>query len=263
MTANLKSDYAKQGFLSPITVLSAADALRHRGRMEEAEAQFGPVHYLAKMHTILRSPFELATHPGILNVVETLLGPDLLLYNSTYIIKEARAPAHVSWHQDLTYWGLDGDAQVSVWLALSRADAKSGCMRMIPGSHARGALAHDLSRTDENNVLYQSQTVRDVDESGAVYCALAPGQASFHHGWTLHSSLPNHSDDRRIGLNLQYIAPHVRQVKLPGYTALLVRGEDRFGHYAAETPAQRDLEPAAMAWRREQEELHMRIAGNA
>jgi len=263
MNANLKSDYAKQGFLSPVDVLSEADALRHRRCLEDAEKRFGSLHYLAKMHTILRSPHQLATHPAILDVAEALLGPDILLYNCTYIIKEPRTPAHVSWHQDLTYWGLDGDAQVSAWLALSSADAHSGCMRMIPGSHARGQIRHDISQKDENNVLYQGQTVRDVDESVAVHCELAPGQASFHHGWTLHSSLPNNSDDRRIGLNIQYIAPHVRQVKLPGYTALLVRGEDRFGHYANETPARQDLEPAALAWQAEQEELHKQIAGNA
>lgn len=259
----LKREYARDGFLSPVDIISASDARRHRAQMESAEQNMGAVHYLAKMHTVLRSPFELATHANILDVVEALIGGDILLYNSTYIIKEARAPAYVSWHQDLTYWGLDGDDQVSVWLALSRADRESGCMRMLPGSHTGGARAHDLSAHDENNVLFQSQTVRGVDESRAVHCELAPGQASFHHGWTLHCSSPNQSDDRRIGLNLQYIAPHVRQTKLPGFSALLVRGEDRFGHYANETGAQSDLEPAALAWRAEQEELHRRIAANA
>lgn len=43
--------------------------------------------------------------------------------------EEAGSSSHVSWHQDLTYWGLDGGAQVSMWLALSPATAESGCMR--------------------------------------------------------------------------------------------------------------------------------------
>lgn len=261
MPAHLKSEYEKQGFLSPLTILSAAQAARHRRHIEDAERHIGPAHYKAKMHTILKSPCELATHPDILDVVEQILGADILLYNTTYIIKEPRTQAHVSWHQDLTYWGLDCDDQVSVWLALSAADEQSGCMRMIPGSHVGGRRAHDISQDDKNNVLFQSQEVRDVNEQDAVYCPLAPGQASFHHGWTLHSSLPNRSDDRRIGLNIQYIAPHVRQTKLPGSSALLVRGEDRFGHYQAETRATRDLDPAALAWREQQDELHTRIAG--
>jgi len=259
--SDVKSVYDRQGFLSPVDVLTESQAAQHRRRLEDAERQIGPLHYLAKMHTVLRSAHELATHPRILDVAEAILGPDILLYNATYIIKEAGAPAHVSWHQDLTYWGLDGDAQVSVWLALSRADESSGCMRMIPGSHTAGQLRHDTAADDPDNVLFQAQRVPDVDEAAAVYCPLAAGQASFHHGWTLHSSKPNRGADRRIGLNIQYIAPHIRQTKLPGYSALLVRGEDRFGHYQPETPAARDLDPAALAWREKMDKLHQRIAG--
>jgi len=259
--SDLKSVYERRGFLSPVDVLSEQQALQHRRRLQEAEAQIGPLHYQAKMHTVLRSTHELVTHPRILDVVEAILGPDILLYNATYIIKEAGAPSHVSWHQDLTYWGLDGDDQVSVWLALSRADEQSGCMRMIPGSHTAGRQAHETCTDDPDNVLSQAQRVHGVDEAAAVYCPLAAGQASFHHGWTLHSSPPNRSADRRIGLNIQYIAPHIRQTKLPGYSALLVRGEDRFQHYAAETPAVRDLDRAALAWRERMDQLHRRIVG--
>ncbi len=263
MPVTLKNGYDKLGFLSPVDVLSKKQALRHRRCVQDAEYQIGPLHYKAKMHTILRSPYQLATHPAILAVVEQILGADILLYNTTYIIKEANTPAHVSWHQDLTYWGLDGDEQVSVWLALSLADEQSGCMRMIPGSHVNGQMKHDTSHQDENNVLFQSQQVHGVNEQDAMYCPLRPGQASFHHGWTLHSSLPNRSHDRRIGLNIQYIAPHVRQTKLPGYSALLVRGTDRFHYYEKEIPATCDLDPAALNWREQKDQLHFRIAGNA
>ncbi len=266
MTASLKRvkrAYDQSGFFSPVTVLSEPEALRHRRIIEDAERRIGTAHYKSKMHTILRSPYELATHPRILEVVAQILGPDILLYDTTYIIKEANTSSHVSWHQDLTYWGLDSDDQVSVWLALSVADRRSGCMRMIPGSHTAGALEHDVSRDDANNVLLQSQTVHGVIEQDAVLCPLKPGQASFHHGWTLHSSLPNRSGDRRIGLNIQYIAPHVRQVKLPGYGASLVRGEDRYHHYETETLPTRDLDPAALAWREQKDQLYRRIAGTA
>ncbi|MGI9310129.1 MAG: phytanoyl-CoA dioxygenase family protein [bacterium] len=255
------SEFARRGFLSPVDVLDADCARRHRDCVERAEARLGAVHYKAKMHTILRSAHELATHPRMLDVVEAILGADILLYNTTYIIKEPNSPAHVSWHQDLTYWGLDRDDQVSAWLALSPADERGGCMRMLPGSHALGARAHDTSRDDAHNVLFQSQRVDGVREADAVACPLAPGQASFHHGWTLHASTPNRGDDRRIGLNIQYIAPHVRQTKSPGYSAMLVRGVDRFGHYAPESPPRRDFDPKALAWRDRADELHQRIAG--
>jgi ectoine hydroxylase-related dioxygenase (phytanoyl-CoA dioxygenase family) len=136
-------------------------------------------------------------------------------------------------------------------------------MRMIPGSHRLGRQHHILGEEDDNNVLYQSQRVADVDESKAVAAELKPGQASFHHGWLLHASSPNLGTDRRIGLNIQYIAPHVRQTKLPGFTALLARGVDQYHHYQRDIAATSDLDPAAMRRREKLERLHYSIAGRA
>jgi ectoine hydroxylase-related dioxygenase (phytanoyl-CoA dioxygenase family) len=254
--------YQQQGYLSPIDVIDSSAAAAHRRALEQAEARLGPVHYLAKMHTVMTSPAELASHPAILDVVEQLIGPDILVYNVTYIIKEANTATHVSWHQDLTYWGLSSDDQVSLWLALSDASAEAGCMRVIPGSHRQGRRKHIVGETDADNVLFQNQRVDGIDESQALVCALRPGQASLHHGWLLHASAPNRTDDRRIGLNVQYVAPHVRQTKLPGFSAWLVRGEDRFEHYALEIPATVDLDPDALARREAMERLHQDIAAN-
>ena len=257
-----RESYQQQGYLSPIDVIDADAAAAHRQALERAETRLGPIHYLAKMHTVMTSPAELASHPAILDVVEQLIGPDILVYNVTYLIKEAKTATHVSWHQDLTYWGLSSDDQVSAWLALSDASAEAGCMRVIPGSHRQGRLDHIVGEIDDDNVLFQNQRVADIDESQAVACPLKPGQASLHHGWLLHASGPNQTGDRRIGLNVQYVAPHVRQTKLPGYSAWLVRGEDRFGHYANEIPATLDLDPAALARREAMERLHRDIAAN-
>ena len=146
----------------------------------------------------------------------------------------------VSWHQDLTYWGFDGTEQASAWLALSPATAESGCMQMIPGSHRQG-LREQITWDDPDNVLLQSQTIEDVREEDAVLCPLAPGQASIHHGWTIHASHPNTSDDRRIGVNIQYITPKMKQVKAKSDSAMLLRGEDRYGHFEADTPAEQWL----------------------
>jgi ectoine hydroxylase-related dioxygenase (phytanoyl-CoA dioxygenase family) len=258
----LKEAYRRDGFVSGVEILTAAEAAEHRRALEWAESKIGPLHYKTKVHTILRSPLQLATHPTVLDIVERLIGPDVLLYNVTYIVKEADTPSHVSWHQDLTYWGLSHDDQVSMWLALSPATAESGCMRMIPGSQGRGRLDHDITG-DRTNVLFQGQTVRDVDESNAVTCPLEPGEASFHHGWTLHASLPNKSKDRRIGLNVQYFAAHVRQTKHERDSAMLVRGTDRYQHFAIDIPAESDLDPAAMARQIELENRYRNIAGTA
>ncbi len=227
---SLAQHYAENGYVSPVQCISTQQAAEHRARLEEVESQFGDQHYKSKMHTLLDFAADLATAPAVLDVVEQMLGPDIMLFDVTYIIKEANSASHVSWHQDLTYWGLSNDQQVSMWLALSAATPVSGCMRMVPGSHKQGRLDH-VDKQDMSNVLFRGQSVDGVAEETAMMCPLEPGQASFHHGWTLHASMPNESDDRRIGFNVQYINPSARQTLHDLDTATLVRGRDRHNHY--------------------------------
>ena len=242
---SLAATYQRDGFASPISILSTDEAQAHRAKMEAVEAEHGPLHYITKAHTILDFAAEAVTHPAVLDAVEQILGPDIMLFDATYIVKEPHTDSFVSWHQDLTYWGLSSDDQVSMWLALSPANADSGCMRMLPGSHTQGQMDHE-DNADQNNVLFRGQSVKGVSESGAVLCPLSPGEASFHHGWTLHASMPNASDDRRIGLNAQFIAPSVRQLINKNDTATLVRGKDDYAHYQPDTFATGVMEPAAL-----------------
>jgi hypothetical protein len=240
--------YERDGFTSPIDVLDEDEARDYRRRLEEAEARFGPLHYVVKPHLLLSMADELIRHPRLVGAVADILGPDVLLWDSTFIVKEPRSDKYVSWHQDLTYWGLSSEAVTSVWLALSPATEESGCMRMIPGSHRRGPVAHRNTFAAEN-VLSRGQTIEDeIDEGRAVAAALRPGQMSLHHGLVFHASYPNRSDDRRIGFNLNLIAPSVHQTLMDDDTATLLCGEDRFGHFGPEPRPAFDFAPEACAF---------------
>jgi ectoine hydroxylase-related dioxygenase (phytanoyl-CoA dioxygenase family) len=245
----LKSLYDEQGFLTGVPIISPAQALTHRSILEAVEAKRGPMHYQFKAHTAINSPYQLATLPNLLDIVEQLIGPDILLYSAAYIVKEAHSESHVSWHQDLTYWGLDSDAQVSVWLALSDASEASGCMHMVAGSHKHGQQKHHNTQ-DTNNVLLSGQTIADANTHQSVVTSLTAGQASFHHGWTIHCSKPNASNDRRIGLNIQYISPAVKQIKQQQDSAILVRGVDHYGHFQIDQPATSNFD--VEAWQKQQ-----------
>ncbi len=72
------------------------------------------MHYVTKPHLLLRMADELVHHELILDAVEDIIGPDILLWDSTFIIKEPGDGKYVSWHQDLTYWGLEPDDVVSI-----------------------------------------------------------------------------------------------------------------------------------------------------
>ena len=261
-TRALIEAYTRDGYVSPVPILTADEAAAHRTVLEDAEAAQGALHYKAKLHTVMTSPLAMATDPKVLDVVEAMIGPDILLYDSTHIIKEPQTPSFVSWHQDLTFWGLSDDDVVTLWLALSPATEVSGCMRMIPGSHTNGVFQHDL-HDDPDNVLLQSQTVQGVPEEKAVLCPLQPGEASFHHGWTLHASMANQSDDRRIGLNVQYVAPHVRQTKHDKDSAMLVRGQDKYGHFRTDVPATEEFGADAVQRWHEMDALHVETQGTA
>ncbi len=77
---------------------------------------------------------------------------------------------------------------------------------------------------------------------------LEPGQASIHHGRSAHGSGPNTTDDRRIGLSIQYMPTDTRQTLTERDTAALVRGVDEYGHFEHGEPPESDLHPDAVAF---------------
>lgn len=241
--------FRRDGFVSQLALLTPEEAADCRAKLEAFEADFGDraAEILRqKSHVVLTWVDGLVRHPRILDTVEAVLGPDILCWSSSFFIKNARDPRFVSWHQDSIYWGLDTDAgTVSMWIALTPATVANGCMRILPGSHHK-RLEHRQT-DDPNNFLTHGQTL-DVDESRAVDIVLAPGECCLFDVLVAHGSNPNPSDERRIGLAVRYIRPSLRQVRDTSDSAMLVRGKDRFGHFAPEPRPTADAAPEALAF---------------
>lgn len=254
--------YDRDGCVFPVTIMSPIEAKRHRARLEQAEAERGRMHYMTKPYLVFTSAAEIGRHPALLDAVESILGPDILLWDSAYVIKEPNNQRFVSWHQDLTYWGLDSDRLVTAWFALSPSTPENGCMKFIPGSHLQGKQDHRDTYA-EDNILHRGQEIADVDDSRAVDIVLRPGQASLHHGWVTHGSGANPSSERRIGLTLQYTVPGVRQVVGELESATLVRGVDNFGHFEPEPVCRSDFAPEALAYQQEVERRKHAVYDNA
>ena len=193
--------YRRDGYLCPIPVLMPAEAARYRARLEAAEAAAGgslPGAYRHKPHLVYTWAQELIREPGILDAVEDLIGPDILAWESVFFIKEPQTTDFISWHQDITYWGLDqqGDV-VTAWLALSPSTHDSGCMRVVPGTQRREVVPHN-DTFGEHNMLSRGQEIAvAVDEAQAVDLVLRPGEMSLHHVKMFHGSNPNRSSDRK------------------------------------------------------------------
>lgn len=240
--------FKREGYVSPNRALSDEEAAECRRRIEEYEAVTGQeVNKRLKIKAHLAYPWmcELARHPRIIAAVQSLFGPDLLLFGSSAFAKNARDTRFVSWHQDSAYYGLDPHDEVTVWVAFSPSNSQSGCLQVIPRSHLGPDLEHEETY-DPNNLLSRGQRVR-VDESLAVEMPLKPGEFSMHHERTVHGSMPNRSDDRRIGLAFFYMPTHVRST-MGRRSAMLVAGEDRYGHWDRDPEPKRDLDPDSLAY---------------
>lgn len=241
--------YNTNGFLGPIDLLTPEEVLEVRRHVEEVEAKLGTqIQKRCQIKAHLPFPFltELISHPRLLDAVEDLIGPDILCWGASFFQKEASDKTFVSWHQDSTYYGIDPPDTLTAWLAISEASIASGCMRFIPGSQNKGLYSHDELKTSEN-LLSRGQTVKGIDESKAVFVPLKAGQFSFHKEDTLHASHPNTTNDRRIGLSIHYVAPHIRETNFPGASAMLLRGEDKYGHWKPDMRPKQDFDPACMA----------------
>ena len=250
--AELAERFAEFGYFFPVTVMNATEAFSYRTELESLErrirsSQLGNKTQLNYPHVIFRFADAIVRTPRILDAVEAMIGPDILVWGSTFFIKEPYSESYVSWHQDLRYWGLDSDAVVSTWIALSPVNKANGCMRFVPASHKGGLVDHKDTFTESNFLTRGQEAAVAIDESKVVHVELAPGQASFHHGRLLHASASNCSGERRIGLVVNYIAPHVRQTIAKKDYAMLVRGEDRFGHFEHVFSPNGDLTAEAVA----------------
>ena len=172
--------FHRDGFYAPVQVAAREEALRMRGRLEACEAAHGgplkgSVRF--KSHLLFKWLADFIRSPRVLDPVEDVIGPDIMVWSTDWWIKEANSPSYVSWHQDSQYWGLDSDKLVTVWVALSPSNVASGCMRYMPGSHLGPDLPHRETYHDDNLLTRGQEITEGIDEGKAVNVELEPARA--------------------------------------------------------------------------------------
>ena len=248
----LRATFEKNGYVFPVPVMAAEEMAVIRGRLEGylADAARDPKDDFLlqfKVHMAFTWADDLIRHPVILNAVEELIGPDILVWNTAVLVKNPHEPDFVTYHQDVLYWGNHPDHVVGAWIALADSTPEKGCMRVFPGSHKQGILPH-TDTFGKNNMLSRGQHISaDLDQTQAVGMVLRAGEMSLHHTRTIHGSEPNRSDEARLGFVITYMVPVTNMIG-PRTGATLVRGVDRHGHFDLEDarPAA-DLDPAGLA----------------
>ena len=229
------SHFNDKGYIFPVDVFREQQADSNRTYfehlMELAAAKNHNQYSINGWHSLCGGIWDLAMEPHILDLVEDLLGPDLVCTMTHYFAKMPGDTKQVAWHQDASYWPLTPSKVVTVWLAIDDIDAGNGPMMFIPGSHVHGQIPFDKSTAEENNVLNQS--VHDSDKWGdaPVGVIMPAGKISLHTDLLLHGSEPNPSQRRRCGLTLRYHPPDVRG-REPGQAAgIICRGSDPSGYW--------------------------------
>src|SRR5258708_27372418 len=228
LTEDQVRHFHEQGYVAPFRAMSRDDAGACRQRIEAYERQAGhDANRTLKIKGHLAFPWlvELGRDPTVLDAVEDVIGPNILLFGASIFAKDGRDPRYVSWHEDSAYFGLSPYAEVTAWIGFTPSRPDSGCLRVLPKSHL-GPDLHHVETHAKDNMLARGQTIEDIDDGAGVELVLDAGEFSLHHERTAHSSRANISDDRRIGFAFFYIPTHV-QSTMGRRTALLVRGEDR------------------------------------
>ena len=149
--------------------------------------------------------FEFATQPLLLDLVEQLIGPDIILWGSQVFCKPARIGREVPWHQDGQYWPMRPLATCSIWIALDDATTENGCMRYIPGSHVRRALYEHSISERPGLVLNQEVNAGQFDARSACDDILMAGEFSLHDVYLIHGSNANCSPNRRAAFVIRYM----------------------------------------------------------
>jgi len=245
--------YQRDGFLFPVDCLTPDEVRYYRGRLEDFEREQGdtfgrlPNLVRSKSHLLFTWMDALVRHPNVLDAVESLIGPNILIYHLTSWLKEPHDPSHVSWHQDGTYFGLEPFEQVTAWIALTDSTPEMGCVKILPGSHVIGQRPHRDTSTP-GNLLSRGQTIEArLDYSKYEMMPLRAGQISLHHTHVVHCSEPNRTNERRVGIGVSYVPTHCRLVNDARVTAALVRGRDAFGHFDPEPRPTGDFDAASRA----------------
>jgi ectoine hydroxylase-related dioxygenase (phytanoyl-CoA dioxygenase family) len=161
-----------------------------------------------------------ARNPKVLDAIESLLGPDVKLYQDQFFMKPPKVGSRQRYHQDMPLgFFIDPPDMVSCWAALTDATIENGCLWMLPGTHKFGILEkaewEDYERMSLEGRLPEERPVE-----------LKAGSCSFHHGLILHSSQPNLTDQRRRGYATHYVSAKCRYTGPSEQNdAMLVRGQ--------------------------------------
>jgi non-haem Fe2+, alpha-ketoglutarate-dependent halogenase len=179
---------------------------------------------MRQMHMHFPWAYELSTTPAIVDAVQDVLGPDLLIWATELFAKKPKEPLMIGWHRDVPYMGFDASDAVTAWVSLARSFPENGCMQVVLEEDRK---ARALDPPPPKGQVPPKETITDV--------TLEPGEMSLHDLNVFHGSNPNVSEEPRVGFVIRFVTP---KAKSPAGRppALLVRGRADGAHFEIVPP---------------------------
>ena len=234
LTNKEKQQYSEQGYVKNLPVFSHDGALELQGLFEELSSRL-PSHVdinkTNMWHKASKKFHDLCRTPEILDYVEDILGPNFVQWGGQFFHKEPQSGSVVPWHQDAQYWPLDPANAVTVWLAVYDSDEENGAMKVVSGSHKKGANGFKHHTNDASHLVLDQEVSEDqIDKDKIVYMNLKAGEISLHNDALLHGSDPNNSNRKRCGITMRFSPTNVKGDlnEWPFFETQLARGEDTF-----------------------------------
>ncbi len=222
-------------------------------RMEISLPQSGifpdtPIHHPPEVFRLLRNP-------RLLDAVESFIGPEIYSNPVQHIrikppqrllSEDVLANALVArtfWHQDqgVVIPEADSTKMLTVWIPVTDATRENGCLLVVPGSHKRGLSLHCVTPG-------KFQIPERLIGAGAMALPMKAGDVLFMHKLTMHSSLPNRSDELRCSFDLRY-NPTGQSTGRPWFPGFVARSRSN------PDSELRDPEVWAESWRQARDHL--------
>jgi len=175
---------------------------------EQIASRYLRIHML---HRHLEIEERYLLHPRVLDVLEALIGPDVMAMQTMYFIK-APGGAGQGYHQDSYYIPTYPDTLCGAWIAVDTADEENGCVWFTTGSQhepiypTEDRVAQNHTNLKDlpvvENVSHTDTEVNTLSKIAAKYpgkeqpAVADPGDVVFFAGHILHRSHTNMSKDR-------------------------------------------------------------------
>lgn len=246
----IKKFYDTNGYYMPVDVLP--QKMANEAALKIEKISNNPNHKIKhpwnlQSHLLANWIFNICVYPKVLDAVENIIGPNILIQSADIFIKTPSGSKYINWHQDANYWGLKPFELVTGWIALTDTFKENGCMSYLPKSHLNNKIKHTETFAPNSDLTKGQEINLNIDKNSEVPVILKSGQMALHHCLLAHASGLNSTESSRIGIAIRYLPTYVKQTEGPPLSMILVRGKDEFNHFKKDKIPEGDFDDFAIS----------------